>query len=88
MTVKNPFMANTTYKSEVTGTEYTFQKVAPRQWLRLKDDWKRKGETEESLIELLLENVVVNPKKTIDDFEDFAELDEVAKAAFRFQSGK
>ncbi|TQK41969.1 hypothetical protein FB479_11670 [Brevibacillus sp. AG162] len=86
--VKNPFMATKKHKSDITGTEYTFQKVAPRPWLKLMDEWDSKGKTSEKLTEIVLEHIVVEPRLNIDDFEDYAELDEVTMAAFRFQRGK
>jgi hypothetical protein len=83
---KNPFMA--TKKEKVEGTDYTFQKVAPRAWAKLMDEWSRGGEKVEKLMDLTFEHIVVEPKVSLDDFEDWAEADEVAKAAMRFQRGK
>lgn len=85
---KNPFMATKSFTSDISGEEYLFQKVAPRPWMRLMDEWDAKGKATEKLAEIVLEHIVVEPKKTIDDFEDYAEVDEVTLAALRFQRGK
>lgn len=76
-------------KVTINGTEYTFQKVLPREWLRMRDRCKNKhGQPiEEKLYEEVLKHIVVSPKKTLDDFTDVAELEEVVEAAVRFQRG-
>lgn len=76
-------------KVTINGTEYTFQKVLPREWLRMRDRCKNKhGQPiEEKLYDEVLKHIVVSPKKTLDDFTDVAELEEVVEAAVRFQRG-
>lgn len=73
-----------------SGKKYTFQKVAPVAWLDVLDeveDGEKKGQRRR-LYGKVLENVVVQPKMTMEEFEDFAEMDEVVTAAIRFQQGK
>lgn len=76
-------------KVTINGTEYTFQKVLPREWLRMRDRCKNKHgmPIEEKLYDEVLKHIVVSPKKTLDDFTDVAELEEVVTAAIRFQRG-
>jgi|GEM_PF-2011564 len=85
---KNPYMPTKKFKSEISGVEYTLQKVAPRPWLKLMDEWEDKGKTNEKLTDIVFEHVVVDPKVSIDDFEDYAEVEELSMAAYRFQRGK
>lgn len=71
------------------GKEYTFQKVAPVEWLDILDDVEaeKKGQRRR-LYGQVFEHIVVQPKMKLTDFEDYAEMDEVATAAIRFQQGK
>lgn len=72
------------------GGKYTFQKVAPVAWLDVLDeveDGEKKGQRRR-LYGSVLEHVVVQPKKTMEEFDDFAEMDEVVTSAIRFQQGK
>lgn len=81
---------NTLEFTSEEGNKYTFQKVAPVEWLDIMDeveDGERKGQRRR-LYGLTLENVVVAPKKQMSEFDTFAELDEVVAAALRFQQGK
>lgn len=78
------------FTSEVSGTKYTFQKVAPVDWLDILDDvegGESKGKRRR-LYGQVLEHVIVQPKMELRDFEDFGEMDEVVTAAIRFQQGK
>lgn len=77
-------------KITVNGVEYTLQKVSPREWLRLKERCKGKNglPIEEKTYTEVLEHIVVTPKKKLDDFEDFAEVEEVVTTAIRFQLGR
>ena len=76
------------FKSQA-GNSYTFQKVSPSEWMRILDNAERTGTIRRSdMFPDVLEHVVVQPSKTVDDFEEYAELDEVVKAAIRFQQGK
>lgn len=73
-----------------SGEVYIFQKVAPVNWLDILDeveDGEKKGQRRR-LYGSVLENVVVKPRMSAEDFEDYAELEEVVTAAIRFQQGK
>ncbi|HHT7186910.1 TPA: hypothetical protein ACTZ5N_000118 [Bacillus cereus] len=77
------------HNSKVEKKEYVFQKVAPSTWLDIMDEVdENKGSKRRSLYAAVLENIVVQPKVTLDDFEDSAELDDVVLSAIRFQQGK
>lgn len=77
------------FTSEISGTEYTFQKVSPVDWLDILDEVEgdKKGQRKR-LYGQVFEHIVVQPKMELKDFEDFGEMDEVATAAIRFQQGK
>jgi hypothetical protein len=77
-------------KVMINGSEYTLQKLLPREWLRLRERCKNKSgqPVEEKLYDELLEHIVVSPKKHLDDFEDMAELEELMAEAVRFQLGR
>lgn len=72
-----------------SGAKYVFQKVAPVDWLDILDEVEseKKGQRRR-LYGQVFENIVVQPKLELTDFEDYAEMDEVATAAIRFQQGK
>jgi hypothetical protein len=71
------------------GNKYTFQKVSPVAWLDIMDEVEAaQGKQRRTLYPKVLENIVVQPKMTLDDFEEYAELEEVVTAAVRFQRGK
>lgn len=74
----------------VKDVEYTLQKISPREWLRLKGRCKNKhGQlNEENFYSEILKHIVVNPKVTLDDFDDVADLEAVVAPAVRFQTGK
>jgi hypothetical protein len=75
------------FKSK-NGNKYTFQTVLPSKWAEIAD-----GITDQhgkmlnaKAMPAMLENVVVQPSGlTMDDFEEWAELEEVVLAAYRFQ---
>ena len=70
----------------VGGKKYTLQKVKPTTWLTILDDVQAsEGKGNLVMYGKVLENIVVSPKMEIDDFESFAELEEVVKTAIRFQ---
>ncbi|MFV8517114.1 hypothetical protein [Bacillus sp. SBS7] len=78
-----------THTSKVEKKEFVFQKVAPSAWLDIMDEVdENKATRRRSLYSAVLENIVVQPKMKLDDFEDSAELDDVVLAAIRFQQGK
>jgi hypothetical protein len=72
-----------------SGRKYLFQKVTPVAWLDILDDVEseKKGQRKR-LYKQVFEHIVVQPILELNDFEDFAEMDEVATAAIRFQQGK
>ncbi|EMI11243.1 hypothetical protein [Anoxybacillus gonensis] len=75
------------YTSE-SGKEYLFQSVPPSSWAQILDQITDKhGKLLNSkAIPAMLEHVIVQPAGlNMDDFEEWAELEEVAQAAFRFQ---
>ncbi|WP_369355625.1 hypothetical protein [Lysinibacillus capsici] len=75
--------------SKVDKKEFLFQKVTPSTWLDIMDEVdENKSTRRRSLYSAVLENIVVQPKMTIDDFENSAELDDVVVSAMRFQQGK
>lgn len=75
--------------SKVEKKEYLFQKVAPSTWLDIMDEVdENKSSKRRSLYSAVLENIVVQPKVTLDDFDNSAELDDVVISAMRFQQGK
>lgn len=79
------------YTSE-NGLKYTFQKVSPMSWLDMMDEVESNPKNQRrTLYPKVLENIVVSPKLTVDDFEErggFGELEEVVSAAVTFQRGK
>ncbi|MBF7156008.1 hypothetical protein [Bacillus albus] len=78
-----------THTSKVEKKEYLFQKVAPSTWLDIMDEVdENKATRRRSLYTAVLENIVVQPKVKLDNFEDSAELDDVVLSAIRFQQGK
>lgn len=78
------------FTSEKSGKKYTFQKVPPIEWLDILDDVEEgdRKSKRRRLYGAVLENIVVQPKVTMEEFEDYAEMDEVVTAALRFQQGK
>ncbi|MGH0678684.1 hypothetical protein ACQVPP_15910 [Bacillus luti] len=78
-----------THLSKVEKKEYLFQKVVPSTWLDIMDEVdENKATRRRSLYTAVLENIVVQPKVTLDDFDNSAELDDVVLSAIRFQQGK
>jgi hypothetical protein len=70
------------------GNKYTFQTVLPSKWAQVVDQITDKhGKLlNTKAMPAMLEHVVVVPAGLkMDDFEDWAELEEVTTAAFRFQ---
>lgn len=71
-----------------SGKKYTFQTVAPSIWARILDRISDKNGKllNEQAIPAMLDNVVAVPSGLkMDDFEEWAEVQEVAMAALRFQ---
>lgn len=74
-----------TKKITVNEVEYTLQSVPTRKLLELQQEWTGKnGQTNNiKMFELLLDNIVVEPKVKIDDLTAF-ELDELGQKAWDF----
>lgn len=73
-------------KITVDGTEYTLQKLPPRQALEIREQWHVDGIPNEiKMFDLILEHIVVKPKVTIDDFEDIVVVEELVKEAMQYQ---
>ncbi|MED5050660.1 hypothetical protein P9850_02085 [Anoxybacillus rupiensis] len=73
------------------GNKYVFQSVYPSKWAEILDQISDKhGKLLNSkVIPAMLEHVIVQPSGLkMDDFEGWAELEEVAQAAFLFQHGR
>ncbi|ABR46657.1 hypothetical protein Amet_4352 [Alkaliphilus metalliredigens QYMF] len=74
-------------KITVEGVEYIFQKVTPREWLKIRERSKNKygNSSQELLYTEVFEHVIISPKVGIDDFEEIETLEEVITAAINFQ---
>lgn len=84
-------MANKNQKdfTSKSGTKYSFQKVTPVAWLDIMDEVEaNKEQQRRKLYGATLENIIVQPKMALEDFEDYAEMEEVVTEAIRFQRGK
>jgi hypothetical protein len=71
-----------------SGNKYTFQSVLPSKWAQIIDGISDKhGKLLNSkAMPAMLEHVIVKPQGLkMDDFEDWAELEEVTAQALRFQ---
>lgn len=73
-----------------SGKTYVFQRPGARAMTKITDRVKNKFGVpqDERLAEEMLQHVVVDPKTKIDDFETYAELNEVVSAAYQFASGQ
>ncbi len=71
-------------------TEYTFQKLSAREWVRLRDRCKNRDGVmmEETFMSEVLKYIVVSPKVALDDFYDWELAQEVVNSAVTFQLGK
>lgn len=69
--------------------EYVLQKLPTRKALEIKQKWlDSNGQIIElNLYDEVLEHIVVNPKKTVDDFDDISELQALGTEALNFQFG-
>ena len=71
---------------KVSGTEYTLQKLAPREFYLMKERCTINGQLNDlKMYDELFEHVVVNPKVTLDDFEDVETIEGLMKEALTFQ---
>ena len=79
-----------TVEKTIKGTDYVFQFNGLSAWLKALDESYVDGTSNISAYKLnayLLENVVVSPKKDIDDFTSADELSEVTAFARKVASG-
>lgn len=69
--------------------EYVLQKLPTRKALEIKQKWlDANGQIIEIIFyDEILEHIVVNPKKTVDDFDDISELQILGAEASNFQFG-
>lgn len=74
---------------KVGDTEYVFQKLPTRKALEIKQKWlDANGQIIElNMYDQLLEHVIVNPRRDIDDFDDISELQTLCVEALNFQFG-
>ena len=73
-------------KVVIDGEEYTLQKLPVRQALELRDQWQVDGVVDNvKMFDMVLEHFVVHPKKTLDDFEDVATVEELVGEALEYQ---
>lgn len=78
------------------GNEFKLQRVLPSQWLEIMDDCNETGVVNRSkLYKAIFENVVVVPSglkvddfETMDEYNGYGEMEEVAREAIKFQQGK
>ena len=62
----------------INETEYTLQQVNALEWIRLRERSHKNGVlSQEMFYRELLEHVVVNPKRKIEDFDEYMELEEL-----------
>ncbi|GLC88258.1 hypothetical protein [Lysinibacillus piscis] len=76
------------YTSTEGGNHYTFQTVLPSVWAKVEDKITDKGGkllVSVAMPEMLDKVVVVPAGLKLDDFESWAELEEVTMAAYNFQ---
>ena len=79
-----------TVEKEIGGEKYTFQFNGLSAWLQALDDCYVDGSSNVSAYKLnkyLLENVVVSPKKDIDDFDSSDALNDVTTFARKVAQG-
>lgn len=73
-------------KVVIDGEEYTLQKLPVRQALELRDQWQVDGVVDNvKMFDMVLEHFVVHPRKTLDDFEDVATVEELVGEALKYQ---
>lgn len=76
-------------KQVIYEKEYTFQKISPREWMRLRKRCSKNGVLDdEKFADEVLEHIVIEPKVKLDDFEDYGEVEDLVSAAVNFQYGK
>ena len=76
-------------KVNIGGVEYTLQKPLPREYIQMRERCKGPaGFSEEKYYTEILQNVVVDPQCSIDDFEDYADLEALMQEAVQFLHGR
>ena len=77
-------------KETIEGVEYTFKKLPPREWARLRDRTKNRfgNIIEENFMSEILEHIVIDPKVSLDDFEEWETAQTVCDAAVKFCLGR
>lgn len=69
-------------------TEYIFQKLPIRKAMQMRQRYTQGNVIDDiKMSEELLEHVVVSPKRKLDDFDDYSELDALMTEAITFQYG-
>lgn len=73
----------------INDTDYTLQRVYPIEWVKIRDRSKNKFgvPSEEKMFKEVLAHIVVEPKRKLEDFKVWSELEELVKEAIRFQQG-
>lgn len=71
---------------ELGGTIYTFQRPPVRAALKMRMDWTNPDGAVDDIImaEQVLKHIVVNPKLTLDDFDNVGQLQTVVNTAIVF----
>ena len=81
-------------KVEVNGTEYTLQKLPVLEFMKLRQQWGSRefasGVDDIKMSELVLEHIVVNPKRKIEDFDTLEELEDLVSEGvnYHYYAGK
>lgn len=73
-------------KINVDGVDYSVQRLPVRQALELREQWQEDGVVDEvKMFDLVLEHFVVNPKKTLDDFDDVVTVEQLVSEVLKYQ---
>lgn len=73
-------------KITVDGVDYSVQRLPVRQALELREQWQEDGVVDEvKMFDLVLEHFVVNPKKTLDDFDDVVTVEQLVSEVLKYQ---
>ncbi len=85
----NPAPATRQKTVRVGQTDYTLQRMSPREWARLRDRCKNRfgNMMEETFMSEVLKHIVVSPRVTLDDFDLWEDAQEVCNEAITFQLG-
>lgn len=76
-----------TMKDTINGQEYTFQKVPPREWLKIqyRTTDKNGKRIPHDFYDEIFKHVVVSPQVDMDDFDEYEEVEAVMDVAINFQ---